>query len=259
MEFPQIDPIIFEIGSFALRWYSLAYITGLLLGWLFMRHLAARFHPHISREQIDDLLFWVTLGVIIGGRLGYVLFYNASYYLQHPLDILFVWQGGMSFHGGLLGVAAAMLYVSRRHKISVLEISDLVAAVVPVGLFFGRLANFINAELWGRVTNVAWGVIFPHAGDLPRHPSQLYEAFFEGMIIFLLNLILIFRFAIFKRAGFLTGIFLLCYGTARFFIEFFREPDAHLGLVLGGLSMGQILCLFMVIAGLIFMHRARTT
>ena len=195
MPFPDIDPVIFQIGPFALRWYALAYIAGLLLGWRYVVLLARRTtiwpkQAPASEVQIDDLLLWVTLGVVLGGRLGYVTFYNTAYYAANPSDIIAVWQGGMSFHGGLLGVIVTVILYARRHAIALFSLGDMIAAAVPIGLFFGRLANFINSELWGRTTNVAWGVIFPNGGPLPRHPSQLYEAALEGLFLFALLAVL---------------------------------------------------------------------
>ncbi|NBR78823.1 MAG: prolipoprotein diacylglyceryl transferase [Alphaproteobacteria bacterium] len=254
MPFPDIDPVIFQIGPFALRWYALAYIAGLLLGWRYVVLLARRTtiwpkQAPASEVQIDDLLLWVTLGVVLGGRLGYVSFYNTVYYAANPSDIIAVWQGGMSFHGGLLGVVVAVILYARRHAIALFSLGDMIAAAVPIGLFFGRLANFINSELWGRTTNVAWGVIFPNGGPLPRHPSQLYEAALEGLFLFALLSFMVWRKQALARPGLVTGVFLSGYGLARILVELVREPDAHLGFVSFGLTMGQILSLPMLMVG----------
>lgn len=262
MPFPDVDPIIFQIGPFALRWYALAYIAGLMIGYRYMARMAVNAslwpqQPPVSRENIDDLLLWVTLGVILGGRLGYVLFYNPSYYIAHPGQILAVWSGGMSFHGGAAGVIIALLLFARRKNLPALALGDMTAAAVPIGLLFGRLANFINSELWGRPTDVAWGVVFPTGGPLPRHPSQLYEAGLEGLLAFIVITIFVWRRQAFARPGLATGLFVLIYGASRMFVELFRQPDAHIGFLSGGLTMGQALSIPMVIAGLGFIVYAQ--
>lgn len=255
--FPTIDPVLIEIGPLVIRWYALAYITGLVLGWLYMRWLVQRPGWQLTTLDLDDLLLYVTLGVVLGGRLGYVLFYRPDYYLGHPNEILAVWQGGMSFHGGLIGVLAAMALFAYRRKIHFLDLGDAVAAAVPIGLFFGRIANFINAELYGRESDVPWAVIFPFGGDNPRHPSQLYEAALEGLLLFLI----LFWFARQPRnpahRGRIGGLFLIGYGLARSFVELFREPDDHLGFLLNEtLTMGQILSLPMIVIGLVLVIRS---
>lgn len=255
--FPGFDPVLVEIGPLAIRWYALAYIAGLLLGWLLLKRIVQRPGWTLTAEQIDDLLFYATLGIILGGRLGFVFFYHPGYYLSNPLQILAVWQGGMSFHGGLIGIIVACWLFARRHGIGFLEIADAVAVVAPIGLFFGRIANFINAELWGRVTTMPWGVIFPGAGPEPRHPSQLYEAFLEGLVLFVVLQIMARGARDPATAGKLGGVFLAGYGLARFTVEFFREPDAHLGYLLGFLTMGQLLSLPMIAAGLLLILYAR--
>jgi phosphatidylglycerol:prolipoprotein diacylglycerol transferase len=258
LPFPAIDPVLVELGPLVIRWYALAYLGGILLGWLLVRRLVLEPGWTISRAQIDDLLFYVTLGVILGGRLGYVLFYNPVHYLAHPLEALALWQGGMSFHGGMLGVILAAVWYARRHGLPVLELGDLLAAVAPIGLLLGRIANFINAELWGRVTALPWGVVFPGAGPLPRHPSQLYEAALEGVVLLAIVQWLAWRPYRAERRGQIGGAFLLGYGLARFGVEFVREPDAHLGFVLlGWMTMGQLLCLPMIAGGLYLLLRAR--
>ncbi|MBX9697918.1 MAG: prolipoprotein diacylglyceryl transferase [Acetobacteraceae bacterium] len=255
--FPIIDPVLVEIGPFAIRWYALAYIVGIVLGWLLARRTVALLPVAATREQIDDFVTWCTLGIILGGRLGYVLFYRPGHYLLHPAEILAVWQGGMSFHGGMLGVAVAMVWFCRRQGLPLLRFTDRVAPVVPIGLFFGRIANFINGELWGRVSDVPWAMVFPTGGPEPRHPSQLYQAGMEGVLLFLLLVALVWRPAIRAREGFVTGAFLAGYAVARLVGEIFRQPDAHLGFLAGGVTMGQLLSLPMLAAGLWLMLRAR--
>ncbi len=252
LPFPEIDPVAFAVGPLAVRWYSLAYLAGFLGGWGVGRELVKRSKlPLPTLKQVDDFVFWIVIGTILGGRLGYVLFYNFSYYLQHPEHILKTWEGGMSFHGGLIGVAFAVIAFARVHKIPILRLGDLSACGATVGLFFGRMANFINGELFGRVTDSPFGMVFPHGGPHPRHPSQLYEALTEGLLLFLiLNALAWFKPEIQKKHGLLFGIFLIGYGAFRFLIEFFREPDAHLGLSFDLLSRGQILCLPMILLGL---------
>ena len=261
MPFPNIDPVIFELGPFALRWYSLAYIIGLIGGWKYMVKMTTTAPlwagpPPAKEEDIDDLLLWVTLGVIVGGRLGYVLFYNFGYYLSNPGSALALWQGGMSFHGGCLGVVLAVILFARRRAINLLSLGDMVAASVPLGLLLGRLANFINGELWGRVTDAPWGVVFPTGGPLPRHPSQLYEAALEGALLLVVLNVLVWRFNALKQPGLLTGLFLIGYGASRALIELVRQPDAHIGFLSGGVTMGQILSLPMLLAGGAFVYFA---
>lgn len=257
----EIDPVAFQIGFFAIRWYSLAYIFGLLGAWGLARLMSRKSNSIFTILKIDDFLVWATIGVIIGGRLGYVLFYNLSYFIEFPLQVFALWQGGMSFHGGLLGVIIATFLFARKKKIPMLVMGDILVCVAPIGLFLGRIANYINGELYGRVTtSVPWAMIFKMGGGEPRHPSQLYEAFFEGIVLFVvLNALWWFKPSYRLRTGFLTGLFFVLYGFFRFFLEFFREPDAHLGFVAGFLSMGQILCLPMVLfgGGLIFISSAK--
>jgi phosphatidylglycerol:prolipoprotein diacylglycerol transferase len=257
LPFPAIDPVLVEIGPFALRWYALAYIAGIVLGWLLARRVAALPPAEASRDQVDDYVTWATLGIILGGRIGYVLFYRPLHFLGHPLEALQVWQGGMSFHGGMLGVVVATLWFCRRQGLSPLGFGDRVATVVPIGLFLGRLANFINGELWGRVSDVPWAMVFPNGGPDPRHPSQLYQAGLEGICLFVLLQVLVRIPSLRERRGFLTGAFLAGYGVARSVGELFREPDAHLGFLIGGATMGQLLSLPMVLAGLWLMLRSR--
>ena len=258
LPFPNIDPVLIHIGPLSIRWYALAYITGLLIAWWGMRRLVRRPPPVASLAQVDDFLTWATLGVILGGRIGYTLFYQPHEYLAHPAAILQVWNGGMSFHGGLTGVILATILFCRREKISLLRFGDCLAVVAPIGLFLGRCANFINGELWGRpAPGVPWAMVFPNAPDaLPRHPSQLYQAGLEGVLLFCLVFALSRLNAIRGRPGFLVGAFLAGYGCARIIGEFFREPDAFLGYLWQGASMGQLLSAPMVLAGIIFMMLA---
>ena len=254
--YPTIDPVLIQLGPFAIRWYALAYIAGLVLGWRIMRRVCAEPPAVLSPAKIDDFLLWAALGVIVGGRLGYVLFYKPLSFLAQPLSILTLWEGGMSFHGGLLGVIVAILAFALKNKVSPFMLSDLVAIVAPIGLFFGRLANFINGELWGRTSDVAWAMVFPRGGPLARHPSQLYQATFEGVLLFALV------FAVWKlgdgrrRPGLLTGVFCMGYGVARIVGEVFREPDAFLGYIWGSLTMGMLLSLPVLLFGSWLIARA---
>jgi len=247
--FPIVDPVFIHVGPFPIRWYALGYIFGLLLGWLYARRLVANsslwLRPPGTPSLLDDLLVWITLGVIVGGRLGQVLLYEPSYYLANPLEILQVWRGGMAFHGGLVGAALAVIVFAWRRNVAVLSYLDVVAAVAPIGLFLVRLANFINGELWGRVTDVPWAMIFPEAGPNPRHPSQLYEAALEGGALFLMLLVLI-RLGAFRRPGLVAGCFGLGYAASRSIAELFRKPD---GLVFGPITVGMAYSAPMVIIG----------
>src|SRR5215218_4544248 len=264
LPFPAIDPIAVAIGPLAIRWYALAYIAGLVGGWWLARRLAAapRYWTGLrqpSPGDIDDLIVWVALGVVLGGRVGYVLFYNFESYLSHPLEIFAVWRGGMSFHGGFLGAVLAIVLFARSRGLNPLAMLDMAAVVTPIGLFFGRIANFINGELWGRpAPDFPYAVVFPHAGPEPRHPSQLYEALGEGLILFIVMAFAARRFG-FRRPGLLGGIFVLGYAVARIVCEFFREPDAQLGYLFGtsigalggGITMGMLLSLPMALVGAI--------
>lgn len=251
LAFPIIDPVAVSIGPFAVRWYALAYIVGLVAGWRIAMRLAAQPDSKVTPEQIDGFLLWATLGVVLGGRLGYVLFYNLGYYLQNPVEIFAVWQGGMSFHGGMLGVIIGMYLYCRIVKVSFLAFTDVIACVAPIGLFFGRIANFINGELWGRVApDFALSMIFPTGGPLPRHPSQLYQAAMEGLILLILINVLRWKTDSVQRPGILSGVFLIGYGMARIIGELFREPDRQIGYLVGGTTMGQWLSLPMVLVGI---------
>ncbi len=291
ISFPNIDPVALEIGPLAIRWYSLAYVVGLLLAWRYCLWLAGRSPQaelpvtdapateasraasrkpaetnagkpqapdevedeptalEIFQARIDDFLLWATLGVVLGGRLGYILFYKPVYYLEHPLQILFVWEGGMSFHGGLLGVALAMILCARRWRIPLFQLTDVIAAAAPIGLFLGRIANFINGELYGRPTDFWLAMVFPTDPlGLPRHPSQLYEAALEGLLLFCLLFALALARGLY-RPGLISGLFLAGYALSRMAVELVREPDAHLGLLLGGATMGQLLSFPMAAGG----------
>jgi len=248
--FPALDPVAFSFGPLAVRWYALAYIAGLLFARWYAMRLAARAPRLLEPRQVDDFLFWAVIGVIVGGRLGHVLFYEPLRFLASPLDILKVWTGGMSFHGGLLGVAAAMVFYARRQRIPLLALADLAAVTAPAGLFLGRVANFINQELWGRVTDVPWAVVFPRAGPEPRHPSQLYEAALEGLLLFALLALLARHDAVRRRPGLLTGLFLCGYALARGVAEIFREPEILAGALPFATTYGQWLSLPMLLAGL---------
>jgi phosphatidylglycerol:prolipoprotein diacylglycerol transferase len=250
LPFPNIDPVLVHIGPLSIRWYALAYITGLLLGWWGVRRLARRSPVVATHVQVDDFLTWATLGVVLGGRIGYVLFYQSAFYFSHPAQMLEVWNGGMSFHGGMLGVTLAMVLYCRQQKIPLLGFADRIAVMTPIGLGLGRCANFINGELWGRPSNVPWAMVFPHDPEQgPRHPSQLYQATMEGLLLFLLMFALSRRHDIRARFGMLTGIFLIGYGVARIIGEFFRQPDPFLGYLWQGATMGQLLSFPMILAG----------
>jgi phosphatidylglycerol:prolipoprotein diacylglycerol transferase len=257
--FPQFDPVIVQLGPLSIRWYALAYITALVVGWRLVRRFA-RLAPAVATPlQVDDFLTWATLGVVLGGRLGYVLFYQPSVYLANPKMILAVWEGGMSFHGGMLGVAIAIIVFCRRNSIPIFGFADRIAIVAPIGLGLGRVANFINGELWGRPAPdwLPWAMIFPRAGMMPRHPSQLYEALMEGVALFTVMFVLSRREGLRARFGMLTGLFLCGYAVARVIGEYFREPDAFLGFLAFGATMGQILSIPMFLVGLWMVIQAR--
>jgi phosphatidylglycerol:prolipoprotein diacylglycerol transferase len=258
--FPFAAPdaaIALQIGPLSIRWYALAYITGIMLGWWYMRALCRRPPQAMTVRDIDDFVVWATLGVVLGGRLGYVLFYKPGYYLHDPLSAFALWQGGMSFHGGLIGVIVAIVLFARQRKVSWFNVGDLVVCAVPIGLFFGRIANFVNGELFGRPSDVAWAMVFPHGGPSPRHPSQLYQAALEGLVLFAILFVLARYTRALERPGFLGGVFLAGYGIARIIGELFREPDAHLGFLVFGATMGQLLSIPVFLAGLYLMMRAK--
>jgi phosphatidylglycerol:prolipoprotein diacylglycerol transferase len=255
LPFPDFDPVLVQIGPFAIRWYALAYVAGILLGWRYAAGLVKnaalwpRRGPPATVTQIDDLILWITLGIIIGGRLGHVFFYTPSLVVTDPVEILRVWNGGMSFHGGVIGVLIAVFSFVAVNKLDVYRLGDVVAASVPFGLFFGRIANFINGELWGRPTDVPWAFVFPNAGILPRHPSQLYEAALEGVVLFLILRWATHSAKVLNRRGVVAGVFFVGYAAFRTFIENFREPDSYMPHFPFGLTMGMMLSAPMAIAG----------
>nr|CAD6617585.1 prolipoprotein diacylglyceryl transferase [Rhizobium sp. TCK] len=264
MPFPDIDPVAFAIGPVAVHWYGLAYVAGILCGWLYARRLAAndalwpQDRSPLTAAHLDDFLLWVAVGIVLGGRIGYVLFYDLAAVSQDPIRAIEIWNGGMSFHGGFVGATLAMILFARRNDIPVLSMFDTIAAVVPFGLLFGRIANFINGELWGRISDVPWAVVFPTGGPFSRHPSQLYEAGLEGLLLLAVLAFLVLRWKALKWPGFVAGAFVCGYGLSRIFVEFFREPDAQLGyLAFGWLTMGMVLSLPMVALGVWLMLRAR--
>jgi len=251
LHYPNFNPIAFHIGSLKVHWYGLMYLIGFLAAWGLAWYRSRRPGSGWDTNQVNDLIFYSALGVILGGRLGYVLFYDFSNFIEHPLSVFRVWEGGMSFHGGAIGVAIALWIYSRRYKKHWVDVIDFAVPLVPIGLGAGRLGNFINGELWGRVTTVPWGMVFPTGGPHPRHPSQIYEFFLEGVVLF----IILWWFSSKRRPrGSVTALFLLCYGLFRFFIEFFRQPDIQLGFVLfGWLTRGQELSIPMIVAGVVWL------
>ena len=255
LTYPEINPVLVSIGPFSVRWYALAYIVGILAGWYYARIIIASKRlwggpAPLTVTDFDDFIIWITLGIILGGRIGYVLFYNLGYFAANPLEIFALWTGGMSFHGGIIGCIVVTVLFALRRGIPVLSLGDVTLAVAPIGLFLGRLANFINGELWGRPTDVPWAMVFPSGGPFPRHPSQLYEATLEGLFL-LVVLGLMVRLGALKRPGLVTGTFAVAYGIVRIFCEFFREPDPQLGFLWGGLTMGMLLSIPLILAGLV--------
>lgn len=252
--FPNIDPVILQLGDTPLKitWYSLSYVVGILLSWYYIKFLNK---AQISNKVIDDLITSIIIGIIVGGRLGYVLFYDFSYNMAHPLNIVRTWDGGMSFHGGLLGVIIATYIHCYIHKIKFFTVMDLLACATPIGLCFGRIANFINAELYGRTTDIAWGVVFP-GQTIARHPSQIYEALTEGLLLFIIMYLLVTKTKIREYRGMLSGVFLLLYAAFRSFIENYREPDDHIGFVFANITMGQVLSFPMILVGIILVVKA---
>ncbi len=263
LPFPAIDPVLFSIGPLSVHWYGIGYVVGILFAWWYGRKLVttARLWRNDTAPMeplaLDDFVLWAALGVVLGGRLGYVFFYNPAFYLSHPMEIPAVWDGGMSFHGGILGTTVAMILFARKRGIPVWSMFDTIAAGVPVGLGVVRIANFINSELWGRISDVPWAFYFPNGGPFPRHPSQLYEAALEGLVLFIVLALLIWKGNKLKKPGFIAGSFVTGYGLSRILVEFFREPDAQLGYLFGGwLTMGMVLSVPMVLLGLWAMGRA---
>jgi len=260
--YPVIDPVLIHLGPLAVRWYALAYIVGIVAGWFYARAIIASERlwggpAPFSVMAFDDFVVWVTLGIILGGRTGYVLFYNFPHFISHPIEIVELWNGGMSFHGGFLGCIVAVVAFALYRGVPMLSLGDVTTAVAPIGLFLGRIANFINGELWGRPTDVPWAMVFPNAGPIGRHPSQLYEAALEGIVLFIVLNVLV-RYGALKRRGVVTGTFALGYGIARIICEFFREPDAQLGFLWGGLTMGMLLCIPLMLAGIAILAFAMT-
>jgi phosphatidylglycerol:prolipoprotein diacylglycerol transferase len=246
---PSIDPVIVSFGTLQIGWYGLAYVLSFLIGIYFIKKINQHHQKKIGNKKIDDFFIWAIVGVILGGRLGYILFYQTASIFTNPLNILYIWKGGMSFHGGLIGIAIAILFFSKKNSLNFFQLSDLVSSVAPIGLFIGRLANFINVELYGRVTNFPFAMIYPSVDQLPRHPSQLYEAFFEGIILFVILIYYNKKNYNNNNFGLITSLFLILYGVFRILLEFLREPDAHIGLFLNSISLGQLLCIPLIIIG----------
>ena len=254
---PAIDPIIFSFSFIEIRWYSMSYVTAFLLGSYLMKSFNASLSYKIDNKLIDDFFIWAIVGVIIGGRTGYVMFYQLNSFILNPLYIIYIWKGGMSFHGGLAGMIISVFLFSRKNNIDFFSLADLISLVAPVGLFFGRIANFINTELIGRITDFPLAIIYPSIDSFPRHPSQLYEAFFEGIILFIILLFFYFKKYSKEKYGIISGIFLFFYGIFRFLIEFLREPDQQIGLIFNFFSMGQLLCIPLIIFGLIILYKKK--
>ena len=250
----NFSPIAIQIFSIEIRWYSLAYIFGIIFGWIYCKKILIRNND--TSKLFDDLISFLIIGIILGGRLGYILFYNLEYYIINYIEILMIWKGGMSFHGGLIGVFIATIIFSKKHKVNKYIFLDLISASAPIGIFLGRISNFINSELYGRQTDIIWSVIFAKVDNLPRHPSQLYEAFFEGIILFFI----IFLFVNKKyllRPGLISSLFLIFYSLFRFFIEFFRMPDEQLGFIFLNLTMGQVICLIFFCFGFYLFYKKK--
>jgi phosphatidylglycerol:prolipoprotein diacylglycerol transferase len=258
LNFPQIDPVFIHLGPIAIHWYGIAYVIGLLVGWQYATWIAKRYIPTITKTHIDDFMMWALSGIIIGGRLGHILFFELDRYMAHPVEIFMTWKGGMSFHGGMIGVIIAILLYCRKNHISIFRFSDILVTITPIGLGLGRLANFINGELYGRITDVSWGIIFPNGGPFPRHPSQIYEAFLEGLVL-LIVLHIGWRISTIRDVpGRLTGIFLLGYGLARTLVEFVREPDTFYTILGMDLTTGQLLSLPMILVGVYFIWHPKS-
>lgn len=251
--FPNIDPVAIHLGPLSIHWYALAYLAGILGGWWLAKRIVRldnnKYRP--NEADIDDFMTWAVLGVILGGRIGYILFYNFHVYLENPLEALKIWQGGMSWHGALIGVITVIIAYAKLKKVELFRLSDLFSVGATIGFFFGRITNFINGELFGRVTDASWGIVFPRGGELPRHPSQLYEAALEGLVLFIILVTMAHVAKIRNTPGLISAAFLFFYGAFRFIIEFFREPDAQLGFIIGELSMGQLLCIPVMAGGIV--------
>ena len=253
---PSIDPVLISLGIFDIRWYSLAYILGFIIGSILIKYLNKKLLNSLSDKQIDSFFIWSILGVIIGGRVGYVLFYQTNFFFTNPLYIIKIWMGGMSFHGGLIGIVISIYIFCRQNNIQFFYLSDLVSIVAPLGLFFGRIANFINTELYGRITNFPFAMIYPEIDLQPRHPSQLYEAFLEGFVIFIILLTYFIKTRLDPTIGKISGLFLIFYAVFRIFVEFLREPDSHIGLILNIATMGQILSIPLLIIGIMIFKKS---
>lgn len=253
---PYINPVLTEVGPLVIRWYSLAYIFGIFIGMMYFKYLAKKVKFKLTRDFIDDYITAIVLGIVIGGRLGFVLIYDPNYYLAHPLEILKTWQGGMSFHGGFMGFCVANLIIARMYKITSFTLLDITACCAPIGIFLGRIANFINGELYGRVSSLPWAVVFPNQPDIARHPSQLYEAFTEGLLLFVILNIATLRLNYYKKPGLISGLFCVFYSLFRWVAELFREPDAHIGFLFNFFTMGQLLSSAMLMLGLVIIYRS---
>lgn len=252
---PLIDPIILSFGFVQIRWYSMAYILGFFIGLFLVKNINNNFSSSLKKKLIDDFFIWAVIGVIIGGRLGYTIFYQLESTINNPISVFYIWQGGMSFHGGLLGIIISIFIYTKFKRIKFFQLSDQISIVAPIGIFLGRLANFINVELYGRITEFPFAMIYPNIDNMPRHPSQIYEAFFEGIILFLILYIMHNRFFSINKYGIITAFFLIFYGIFRFLLEFLREPDFHLGLYFKILTMGQLLSIPMIIIGLVIYYK----
>lgn len=264
LAYPNIDPIIFSIGPVSIHWYGLAYVVGLIFGWIYAKNLAVntalwpKTKHRITAFHIDDFIIWAAFGIVLGGRIGYIFFYDFSAIMENPIRAFQIWNGGMSFHGGILGVIVAMIWFSKSRKISTWSLMDLIATVVPIGLFFGRIANFINSELWGKITDVPWAFVFPNGGPFTRHPSQLYEAALEGALTLVILAIFVFKFKWYKHPGMIAGLFVVLYALSRIFVEFYRQPDLHIGYLMGNwLTMGMLLSLPMLAVGIWALYNAQ--
>lgn len=256
LEFPQINPVVLSIGPLIVTWYSLSYVVGILLGWYYALKLITVSNVGISKKNIENFVTWVIIGIIVGGRLGYALFYDPIKYFVNPIEILKTYEGGMSFHGGIIGFIITANIFSSYHKIKLIPLTDISAVVAPIALFLGRIANFINAELYGRVTDVPYSFVFPYSDGLPRHPSQLYEAALEGIILFIILSYSALKLKLLKKTGYLSGLFLLFYAIFRITVEFFREPDIQIGFLAGRFTLGQILCIPMLLLGIYLIFNA---
>ena len=254
---PSIDPVIISFGFLEIRWYSMAYIVAFLLGLYLIKYINTKKKYQVKNKILDDFFIWSILGVILGGRIGYVMFYQFENFVQNPIYLIYIWKGGMSFHGGLIGMVFSIFLFTKKNNLDFFLLSDFVSTVAPIGLFFGRIANFINVELIGKVTEFPFAIIYPTIDNLPRHPSQLYEAFLEGIIIFIILLVVLLRKNFNRKSGYISGLFLLLYGIFRFTIEFIREPDYHIGLIFNLLSMGQLLCIPLIFFGIIILIKKK--